>query len=81
MDEDIKWTNLTRQQIADLLREKGISVSVTVVDQLLLSHKFRKRALHKCGRNQVNIRPKASPNPSTPNSLCLFTNAYIHVLL
>ena len=42
MDEDIKWTNLTRQQIADLLAEKGINISVTVVDQLLWEHKFRK---------------------------------------
>lgn len=41
--EDIKWTNLTRQQIADLLSEKGISVSVTVVDQLLREHNFRRR--------------------------------------
>ena len=43
MDEDIKWTNLTRQQIADLLKGEGINVSVTVVDQLLRKHKFRKR--------------------------------------
>lgn len=49
MDEDIKWTNLTRQQIADLLAEDGISVSVTVVDQLLWQHKFRKRKAVKTG--------------------------------
>lgn len=55
MDEDIKWTNLTRQQIADLLAKKGISVSVTVVDQLLLKHKFRKRKAVKttaCGSSE-----------------------------
>lgn len=53
--EDIKWTNLTRQQIADLLLEKGISVSVTVVDQLLLKHNFRKRKAVKttaCGSTE-----------------------------
>jgi hypothetical protein len=55
MDEDIKWTNLTRQQIADLLADKKVSVSVTVVDQLLLSHKFRKRKAVKtiaCGSSE-----------------------------
>jgi hypothetical protein len=55
MDEDIKWTNLTRQQIADLLAEKGINISVTVVDQLLWEHKFRKRKAVKmiaCGSSE-----------------------------
>ncbi len=35
MDEPVKWTNLKRHEIATLLQEKGIEVSVTVVDQLL----------------------------------------------
>lgn len=55
MDEELKWTNLTRQQIADALAEKGISVSVTVVDQLLLKHKFHKRKAVKtnaCGSSE-----------------------------
>ena len=44
MDESIKWTHLTRQQIADrLAEEEAISISVTVVDQLLTKHKFRRR--------------------------------------
>jgi hypothetical protein len=43
MDETVKWTNLTRQQIADLLKCEGIKISVTVVDQLLSKHHFRKR--------------------------------------
>ena len=53
--EDIKWTNLTRKQIADLLLEKGINVSVTVIDQLLLKHNFRKRKAVKttaCGSSE-----------------------------
>ena len=47
MDETIKWTNLTRQEIARLLRAEGISVSVTVVDQLLKKHNYRKRKAQK----------------------------------
>jgi len=43
MDERVKWTNLKRQEIAALLKEEGIEVSVTVVDQLLEKHNFRKR--------------------------------------
>lgn len=43
MTETVKWTNLTRQQIAQLLEHEGIQVSVTVVDQLLEQHNFRKR--------------------------------------
>lgn len=44
MDASIKWTHLTRQQIADrLAAEEAISISVTVVDQLLDNHQFRRR--------------------------------------
>lgn len=35
-----KSTNLTRQQIADLLAEQGINVSVKVVGQLLSKHQI-----------------------------------------
>ncbi len=38
MDERIKWTNLSRPKIAELLADDGIRVSVTVVDQLLKKH-------------------------------------------
>ena len=47
MDETVKWTNLTRQEIADLLKAEGIEVSVTVVDQLLEKHNYRKRKAQK----------------------------------
>jgi hypothetical protein len=47
MDETIKWTNLTRQEIARLLKTEGISVSVTVVDQLLEKYNYRKRKAQK----------------------------------
>ncbi len=44
MDEEIRWTHLTRQEIADLLlEEEDIRVSVTVIDQLLDQQKFRRR--------------------------------------
>lgn len=43
MDESVKWTNLKRHAIAALLKVEGIEVSVTVVDQLLEKHNFRKR--------------------------------------
>lgn len=44
MDESIKWTHLTRQQVADrLAAEEAIDISVTVVDQLLEKHQFRRR--------------------------------------
>jgi len=47
MDETVKWTNLTRQEIAELLQAEGIEVSVTVVDQLLERHHYRKRKAQK----------------------------------
>lgn len=43
MDETVKWTNLTRSEIALRMHEAGITISVTVVDQLLAKHHFRKR--------------------------------------
>jgi len=48
MDESIKWTHLTRPSYAEkLLLSAGISVSVTVVDQLLEKHNFRRRKAFK----------------------------------
>ena len=47
MDETVKWTNLTRHEIADLLKADGVDISVTVVDQLLKRHNYRKRKAQK----------------------------------
>jgi hypothetical protein len=47
IDETVKWTNLKRHEIAALLKDEGIDVSVTVVDQLLEKHNFRKRKARK----------------------------------
>lgn len=46
-EEQVKWTNLTRQEIAELLKGEGIDVSVTVVDQLLEKYHYRKRQAQK----------------------------------
>lgn len=46
-DEKIKWTNLTRSEIVTRLRECGITVSVTVVRQLLHKHDYRQRKAQK----------------------------------
>ena len=57
MDESIKWTHLTRQQIADrLASDESISISVTVVDQLLKKHQFRRRQALK--RKATGSNPK-----------------------
>ena len=47
MDEQIKWTNLARVKISEGLSEENINTSVTVVDQLLKKHKFRRRKAFK----------------------------------
>ena len=47
MDEKVKWTNMTRGEIAIRLEEEGFKVSVTVVDQLLKKHNFRRRQAFK----------------------------------
>jgi len=43
MDETIKWTNLSRSKLAEKLKTEGFDVSVTIVDQLLEKHNFRRR--------------------------------------
>lgn len=47
MDETVKWTNLTREEIVTCLQTEGFSVSVTVVDQLLHKHNYRRRQAFK----------------------------------
>lgn len=46
-DEKVKWTNLTQQQIASQLKERGLSVSESVVKQLLARHGFVRRKAQK----------------------------------
>ena len=47
MNRQVKWTNLTRVEIAQLLKKEGITVSVTVVDRLLEKHDYGKRKAQK----------------------------------
>lgn len=47
MTDAIKWTHLTREEIAQLMQAEGISISVTVVDRLLEKHNYRKRKAQK----------------------------------
>lgn len=75
MDEEIRWTHLTRQQIADLLwSEEEIKVSVTVIDQLLEQQNFRRRQAFKTKatgnnplRNEQFEREGCWGFPSIPN--------------
>lgn len=46
-DETVKWTNLSRPRIAELMTEAGMPVSIPVVEQLLVKHDFRKRQAFK----------------------------------
>jgi hypothetical protein len=48
MDETVRWTNLSPQEIADRLVERhGIEVSVTVTRKLLDKHGYRRRKIQK----------------------------------
>ncbi len=47
MDEKIRWTNLSHKKIAAKMRDKGITISVTVVQKLLKKHRFVKRKAFK----------------------------------
>jgi hypothetical protein len=55
MDENVKWTNLSRANIALRLVEKGFKVSVTVIDQLLKKYNFRPRKAFKSEAGKENI--------------------------
>lgn len=52
MDETVKWSNLSREKIAEELSRKGFPVSVTVVDQRLTTHNFRHRQAFKSEAGQ-----------------------------
>ena len=66
MDETIKWTNLRREEIAVRLQEEGFSVSVTIVDQLLEKHNFRRRQAFKTeSGKQVPQRDEQFQNIAT----------------
>ncbi len=48
MDETVRWTNLSHQQIADKLKENdGIEISRNIVKQLFKKHGYKKRKAQK----------------------------------
>ena len=47
LDDTIKWTNLTRREIIAGLKKAGLTVSATVVRQLLIKHNYRRRKAQK----------------------------------
>ena len=47
MREGVRWTNLTRAEIAQRLKEAGTPVSVTVVKQLLRKCRYVQRKAQK----------------------------------
>ena len=48
MDETVRWTNLSHQQIADKLKENhGIKISRNIVKQLFKKHGYKKRKAQK----------------------------------
>ena len=55
MDATVKWSNLSRSDIAEKLKQQGFNVSVTVVDQLLDRHNFRRRQAFKVEAGKKNI--------------------------
>jgi len=64
MRADVKWTNLSRGEIASRVTELGTQVSRHVVSQLLRKHKYRKRKALK----------KKTMGPRNPNRNAQFEN-------
>ena len=59
MDEQIKWTNLTRNEIREKMQKSGIKISVNIVKKLLKKHGYVKRkALKKKSTGQNKDRNK-----------------------
>jgi transposase len=56
MDEKVKWTNLTKGRIAELLAEEGLKVSRNIIVKLLKKHGYvkRKPLKKKAGGGHVN---------------------------
>ena len=64
MRADVKWTNLSRGEIASRVTELGTPVSRHIVCQLLRKHKYRKRKALK----------KKTMGPRNPNRNAQFEN-------
>jgi DDE family transposase len=64
MRAEVKWTNLSRRQIAKRMAELGTPVSRDVVSQLLRKHRYRRRKALK----------KKTMGPRNPNRNAQFEN-------
>jgi hypothetical protein len=64
MRAEVKWTNLSRRQIAEKLGELGTPASRQVVSQLLRKHRYRRRKALK----------KKTMGPRNPNRNAQFEN-------
>jgi len=47
MKENVKWTHLSRAQIINEMKKKGINASKNIIKKLLKKHKFVKRKMQK----------------------------------
>lgn len=47
MNDTIKWTNLTRSEIAKAMAKQGINVSKNIIKKLLKKHQFVKRKMQR----------------------------------
>jgi hypothetical protein len=64
MRADVKWTNLSRRQIAQKITELGTPVGRAIVSQLLRKHRYRRRKAQK----------KKTMGPSNPHRNAQFEN-------
>jgi hypothetical protein len=64
MDDTIKWTNLSRKEIANRLAEKGFVIDVDIVRQLLEKYNFRRRQAFKTlsGKEDIENRDEQFKN-------------------
>jgi transposase-like protein len=67
MDEKVKWTNLTRREISEEMRKKGIQVSRNIVKKLLKKHNYVKR---KALKKKLLAQTKIGINNSTKSLDC-----------
>ena len=47
MDKEIKWTNLSRKEISNAFKSRGMNITPHVVKQLLKKHGFVERKMQK----------------------------------
>lgn len=47
MNDKVKWTNLSRSEITELMKERGFSLSKNTVGKLLKNNGFKKRKIQK----------------------------------